>query len=65
MEVPKRIYLEWRKFNHYDEAKDCQKCLYAFVCDKEFLYIGRAKKFGGAGARYANGYSYLIDALIG
>lgn len=65
MEVPKQIYLDWIKFTKYEQAKDCKNCLYAFVNKKGFLYIGRAKRFGGVGARYADGYSYLIDALLG
>jgi hypothetical protein len=65
MKAPKQIQLQWKEFTQYEEAKDCHNCLYAFVYEKEFLYIGRATKFGGPGARYANGYSYLIDALLG
>jgi hypothetical protein len=29
-----------------------------------YLYIGKAKQFGGPSGRYAHGYRYLVDALL-
>ena len=62
--MKKCIQIQWVNYRGYNEAQDCKKCLYAFVYEKEFLYIGKAARFGGSGARYAKGYSYLIDALL-
>ena len=38
--------------------------MYVFKRDHYYLYIGKAKKFGGAKGRYAYGYRYLVDSLL-
>ena len=54
----------WKQCNAYEEAENVTKCLYVFKKGDSYLYIGKAKRFGGPSGRYAYGYRYLVDALL-
>jgi hypothetical protein len=54
----------WKKYNTYADASIAEKCLYVFKKGHRYLYVGKAKKFGGKSGRYAHGYGYLVDALL-
>lgn len=54
----------WTKYGTYAKAASAQKCLYVFKKGHEYLYIGKAKQFGGKSGRYAYGYRYLVEALL-
>jgi hypothetical protein len=54
----------WKKYSDYSKAANVQSCLYVFKKGHIYLYIGKAKQFGGASGRYAHGYRYLVDALL-
>ncbi len=58
---------KWKRYKTYDAAAPCAKCLYVFwhPDDPERpFYVGKAKRFGGTGARYNQGYSYLVKGLL-
>lgn len=56
--------IKWKRYSDYEEAASALKCLYVFKNGTKYLYIGKAKRFGGASGRYAHGYRYLVDALL-
>lgn len=56
--------LEWKLYESYEAAEKVQNCLYVFKKGHQYLYIGKAKQFGGKAGRYAYGYRYLVDALL-
>lgn len=55
---------KWKRYETYESAENITKCLYLFKKRHRYLYIGKAKQFGGKSGRYAYGYRYLIDALL-
>ena len=56
--------LKWMKYTSYEDAKDITECIYVFAKGKKYLYVGRAKQFGGSDGRYAVGYRHLLDSLF-
>ena len=56
--------LSWKEYEDYYTAQHSRDCLYVFRRGNTPLYIGRAKRFGGAKGRYAYGYRYLVEALL-
>jgi hypothetical protein len=56
--------VQWRQYKTYESAENVNKCLYVFKSGHRYLYIGKAKQFGGKAGRYAYGYRYLVDALL-
>ena len=56
--------IEWSQYKTYKEAKNIRQCLYVFKKGHTYLYIGKAKQFGGKNGRYAYGYKYLVTALL-
>jgi hypothetical protein len=56
--------VKWKNYSDYEEAASAVTCLYVFKKGVKYLYIGKAKRFGGASGRYAHGYRYLVDALL-
>jgi len=56
--------LTWAKYSTYGAAENAKRCLYVFKKGHAYLYIGKAKQFGGTRGRYAYGYRYLVEALL-
>lgn len=54
----------WKRYRTYNGAENVKNCLYVFKKGHRYLYIGKAKQFGGSSGRYAYGYRYLVDALL-
>ena len=56
--------IKWEEYETYEDAKNVRECLYVFKKAHRYLYVGKAKQFGGKSGRYAYGYRYLVDALL-
>lgn len=56
--------VKWKQYKTYESAETVKRCLYVFKKGGRYLYIGKAKQFGGKSGRYAYGYRYLVDALL-
>ena len=54
----------WIRVSSYEEARKFEGCVYVLKKNGRPIYVGKAKRFGGSGGRYAHGYSYLLDELL-
>jgi len=56
--------LSWKKYKYYEEAEQCQNCLFIFKMGNQYHYVGKAENFAFQAPRFDGKLNILFDALI-